>query len=258
MEITTTTTDRTPRRQAAVNALAVVGFIALIIIGIVLAIYSARFIPVAFDRMGSASAISSLFKPSDDEPELDVISTGDEISFQPVATSTDSDNDDDDSDSSDTRKPATNTGTKTPVAGPTRTVRVPVTTPAPAPYGKADLTVDITAVGYCSSDRPSSFRESRDITDDRNGGVQFRVKNIGTNVSGRWDFTYNVPTSATQRAETDQRSLNPGDAIEYTLCYEKPKAGDNRTITVKVDTGRDVNESNENNNSDSVEVDIDR
>lgn len=88
--------------------------------------------------------------------------------------------------------------------------------------------------------------------------MQFTVKNIGTNVSNRWDFSYNLPTSATQRPVTNQRALNPGDAIEYTLCYERPRAGDNRTISVRVDTGRDVDESNEGNNTASIDVDIRR
>jgi hypothetical protein len=257
MEITTTTTDQTPRRKAATSALAIVGFITLILIGIALAIYAARYVPVALDRLGLAAvSFDAEYEPADENAGISVIEPGETIPFEPIATST---------------------GTTTIVTGgvvatngssapaqparpaPARTVTVPVTVPAPAPYGRADLTVEVTATGYCSTNRPDSFRRASEVPDNENGGIQFRVSNIGTNNSGTWDFDYELPTSPVlKKTVTNQRTLGPGDRMEYTLCFTEPRAGDNRTVRVTVDTGRDVTESNENNNSDTAQIDIEK
>lgn len=249
MEITTTTTDQSPRRKAATSALATVGFITLIIIGIALAIYGARYVPVAFDRIGAAAV--SLFNPEDEEPVVEVVEST--IPFEPIQ------------DSTATSSIATSSPSAPVTAGPSKpsgssagSVRyVPVTVPPPAPYGKADLTVDITAVGYCRSNDPSSFRSASRVPDSENGGIRFTVKNAGTNTSGRWDFAYELPTSPkVERTVSSQRSLGPGDQIDYTICFTRPRPGDDRLMTIRVDSGRDVDESNENNNSDSARIDI--
>jgi hypothetical protein len=252
MEITTKTTTEKPRSRAGMHALAIVGFIVLILIGIALAIYAARYVPVAFERLGAAAV--SLFQEEGGEPELEVVMPEPSLPFEPIATSTE----------------VTITETLAPQPAPTgasqpaypgtpTTVQVPVYVPPQAPYGKADLTVDITAVGYCSSDNASSFRTAREVPDGENGGFRFAVRNAGTNVSGQWDFTYELPTSpALERTVSNQRSLNPGDRIDFTLCFTEPQTGDNRDIDIRVDSGRDVNESNENNNTDSAEIDIEK
>lgn len=262
MEITTTTTNETPRRQAAVNALAIVGFLVLIIIGIVLAIYAARYLPNALN--GSASAITSIFKSGDGQnPDLNVITSTSTVPFEPIASTTvpfdetvtkSSDTDTSPKDTNVTKSGSKSTTTKT----TTVTRRVPVTVPAPAPYGKGDLAVRITAVGYCTSDNPDSFRTSDTVTGTKNGGVQFAIKNLGTNVISRWDFSYKVPSDLSEQTERDQHGLNPGDEIDYTLCFEKPKVGDNRQIRIEADPNDRVDESNEGNNVATATVDITR
>lgn len=256
MEITTTTTDKSPNRQAAQSALAIVGFIALILIGIGLAIYAARYVPVALNRLGTgAVSLSSIFTPAEEEvvEEPVVVVSETTVPFEPIATSTDS------------GETVTPTYTPGPVA--TGTVRpgtvtytqpVPIVVPPQGPYGRADLSVEITAVGYCTSDRVSSFRRSNDVPDGENGGFQFAVRNLGTNTSGSWDFEYDLPTSpALSRTVSNQRSLSPGDRVDYTLCFTEPRSGNNRTVRVDVDSNREVTESNENNNGDSAQIDID-
>ncbi len=60
MEIMTTTVNRNPGRRAAVNALAVVGFLALLAAGIALAIYSASYFPKIASRLGGAAVSLNL------------------------------------------------------------------------------------------------------------------------------------------------------------------------------------------------------
>ncbi|HEY0010629.1 MAG TPA: CARDB domain-containing protein [Candidatus Paceibacterota bacterium] len=261
MEITTTTTDQTPRRKAATGALAMVGFITLILIGIALAIYAARYVPLALNRLGTAAvSLSSVFTPAEeDEPALEVVTVPAETVFEPIATST--------ATTSVVATAPVTTGTpaapttpaRQPVPTTPRTVTVPVTVPPPAPHGLADLAVDITATGYCSSTNPDSFRAAREVPDSEYGGFKFAVRNAGTNNSGRWDLAVELPTTpAVKKTYAGQRTLGPGDRMEFTLCFTEPRSGTNRDLIVRVDSGRDVNESNENNNSDTAQIDIER
>lgn len=257
MEITTTTTDRTPR-QAATTALALVGFLALILIGIGLAIYAARYVPAALNRLGAgAVSLSSVFSPSGEDPELAVVIPDPDAPFEPVTeTEEEISFGGDTAPTASTGGSTAGTGGTGVVAGPPRTITVPVVIPPPAPYGRADLAVEITATGYCTSDRTSSFRSASRVSSGDHAGIQFTVSNIGTNVSGRWDFEYELPTSPTlSRTVTNQRALNPGDRVDYTLCFSEARTG-TRTVTVRVDSGRHVDESNESNNTASARLDI--
>lgn len=256
MEITTTTQEKGPG-STAINALAVIGFIVLILIGIALAVYAARYVPIALNRLSGTAAVS-LRSEDGEQPDYDVVVNQAVLPFEPVATS-----------STPAPSPApaytappstSNTGygggTGVTYGRPT-TVTIPVTVPAPAPYGRPDLTVDITAIGYCTRNDADSFRRARSVPEDENAGFQFTVRNIGTNTSGRWDFEYELPTSpAIERTVKSQRSLAPNDSMVFTLCFTEPRTGNNREVTVRVDSGRDVSESNENNNEDSARIDI--
>jgi len=249
METTTTITHR-PARTVAVNTLAIVGFIALVFIGILLAIYAARFVPTAISRVGSAAVyLGSVFTPSENEADL-VVVPGESIPFEnaPVATST----------------PAATTTTPakpvTPTAGPSTSTTYPVggTVAVPqTPYGKADLTVSVLSVGYLNSADTSTYRVASEVPDGKRGAIKFVVTNTGTNVTGSWKFKAELPTSPSYTfTSPTQKSLNPGDKIEFVLGFDKTKDGNNREITIMVDSGKDVNESNENNNEVVKKIDI--
>ena len=252
MEITTTTIEQTPSRRAAINALAVVGFIVLLIIGIALAVWSARYVPKAVSRIGSAAvSLSSVFRGHDQgSAQLAVVSTS-TLPFEgpivtiPAATTT-------------VPSGTSHIGTSATAGTATHSVTTTtVTKPAPL-YGNADLTVTITHVGYLNRGSDTdSFIASNNVPDGKEGAVQFTVANNGTNSTGAWEFKAEIPTSPSLNyTSPTQPSMNPGDRIEYTLGFDRTKSGDNREITITVDSGKDVNESNENNNEDSENVDI--
>lgn len=253
METTTikTTTSTGPRR-AAVNALAIVGFIVLVLIGMALAVYAARFIPTAISNVGSAAVyLSSQLFPADEEEGLVVVDEPETVPFGEDATAT----------STPTTTPATPTtgGTVTnPRPGTPTTVVVPVQVPASTNYyGLPDLVIESVQTGYLTSSNTSSFRASDDVPDGERGGVKFTIANRGTNVSGRFDFEVELPTtrSYTYNSRT-QQTLRPGERIEYVLGFDQTREGDNRTITIEVDPDDDIDESNERNNERSVTVDI--
>lgn len=253
METTTIrTTTRSGSRQAAVNALAIVGFIVLIIIGMALAIYAATFVPAALSRVGSAAVyLSSQVFPSDEgDTDLVVVPPTETVPFgddAEVATST------------PTTTPATGgTVTTNPRPGTPTTTVIPVQVPASTNYyGLPDLVIENVQTGYLSSSNTSSFRASSRVPDGERGAVKFTIANRGTNVSGRFDFEVELPTTRgyTYSSRT-QQSLRPGERIEYVMGFDQTREGNNRRIEITVDQDDDVRESNENNNDRSVTIDI--
>jgi len=256
METTTIKTTTGASRSAAVNSLAIVGFIVLIILGMALAIYAARFVPAAISRVGSAAVyLSSQVFPSDDgDTDLVVVPPTETIPFGEdegvvVATST----------------PGTDTPTTpiigtTPIAGTPTTITIPVQVPAAANYsGLSDLTIQNVQTGYLRNNDVSSFRASNEVPDGEKGAVKFTIINVGTNVAGKFDFDFKINTSPSiSKNYKVTRELRPQERIEYTLWFDRVSGRDDRTITVEVDAGNDVNESNERNNERTVSIDIER
>lgn len=248
-------------KGAATSALAIVGFIALILLGMALAIYAASFMPKALSRIGQAAvSLTSSFNGKDDA-ELQVVTQE-----QPVTTGVVT---------LPQAAPANPTPATTPASPattytyqqpttytyqpgtPTYTV---ITVPGGSPtfYGDPDLKVEITAIGYLRNSDTDSFVRANRVPDGKRGAVQFRVTNIGTDESGKWKFEAELPTSPSYTYKSsNQRSLNPGDRIDFTLGFDQPRDGKNREVTITVDSGHDVRESNERNNEDSDRIDID-
>lgn len=255
METTTIrTTNGGGARRAAVNALAIVGFIVLLFIGMALAIYAARFIPAAVSNIGSAAVyLSSQVFPSEDEGDLVVVDDTETVPFgddETVATST----------PATTTSPTTGTGgtVTNPRPGTPTTVVVPVQVPASTNYyGLPDLVVENVVTGYLNTSDTSSFRTSDEVPDGKRGAVKFTVINRGTNVSGRFEFEVKLPTTRGYTySSRSQQSLRPGERIEYVLGFDQTREGQNRTISIAVDQDDEIDESNERNNDRSVTIDI--
>lgn len=242
----------TPTRQAVINSLAVVGFIALIALGVSLAIYSARYVPTAVDRLGAAAvSLSQIFTPAP-HPSLSVVpNASTTISFgNGNATSTN----------------ATTTQTKTPAEKPVATIPTTSGTKTTGTYpinGKAvlsglpDLIVTINAVGYLATSSPDSFIPSATVPSGSRAAVTFTIKNIGTNATGAWRFSASIPTQTAYIYQSlPQQSLNPGDSIDYTLGFDQANKGRGQTISVSANFDHAVTESNPDNNSASATLTI--
>src|SRR4051812_5495620 len=81
-----TITNDQGKRQNAVNALAVVGFIALVFVGMTLAIFAARYVPTAVSRIAAGAAFLSTNGNGNDQDQLQVVPS---LPFPDDATSTD-------------------------------------------------------------------------------------------------------------------------------------------------------------------------
>lgn len=247
--------EENPTRQAAVHGLAVVGFLALLLTGMALAVYTARFVPVALSQVASAAVyFSSLFVPATTTPSLEVVA-GDTIPFENGSAN------------------ATTTEPTTPATPPVKPASKPATpsagtrtdtsyqisggAPSPTLSGLSDLAPSITAVGYLTGTSTDSFIATTTIPAHSRIGVKFSITNKGTNKTGDWRFNVSIPTELSYLFESPvQQSLNPGDHIEYVLGFDQARAGVNQSISVLADFDKKVDESDEKNNGANASVTV--
>ena len=256
---TTKTTTKNPAKSAAVNALATVGFIALLIIGITLAIYAARYVPEAVSKLAGFTNNSNT--PS----SLNVVSSTTTIPFSnngTVLTQT----------TTTTVPPITAANTQSSESAPTaQSSSLPVTTStygntsgtsvsashSHVPYGFSDLSVTILATGYLASDSTDSFVPASIIPPGARPAVKFSIANKGTNVTGPWSFLAQIPTfNGSVFNSPIEPSLNPGDHTVFTLGFNQAIPGPAQTISVVADPNDQIPESNEGNNSAAAAVTI--
>jgi len=244
--------NKTVIRKAAINGLAVVGFVALIAAGLSLAVYSTRFVPTVVNGVGAAVVyLGSSFASAPDllvVPTQTVPSTiffGEESStISTNVTSTPSP-------SVPLKQVATTAGTKT-----SNVYQISGTT-TPSLHGLPDLIVNISAVGYLDSASTDSFIASSTVPVGNRPAVTFTIKNIGTNKSGQWRFSASIPTQTAYIYQSQpQQSLLPGDSIDYTLGFDQANKGADQPISITANFDKAIGESNMNNNSASTKVTI--
>jgi hypothetical protein len=247
-------------RQSTINGLAAVGFIALVVAGIWLAIYSTRFVPTVVNGVGGAAVyLGSIFVPSKEPPVLSVVPSEASTTTIPFDTE----------DSSATtnivaqQEPVPTIPAKprpvvtTPGEETRNTYQISGATSTPSLSGLPDFIVSINASGYLATTSTDSFVATSTVPAGTRPAVKFTIKNIGTNVSGQWRFSASIPTQSSYIYFSPfQQSLNPNDSIDYTLGFDRATAGSNKMISVTANFDRAVAESNPNNNSDSVQLTI--
>lgn len=244
-----TQTQVSPARHPAVTSLAIVGFVAIVIAGLWLAVYSTRFVPGVVNRIGSAAVyIGSVFTPAPNSNNLSVVPTptaSTTISFGTApATSTAQT-----TTSTQPKSVTTSAGHKT-----ITVYKVGSTTPATL-TGLGDLAVNIDTTGYMTTNTTDSFVASTTVPHGDNAAVRFTIKNVGTNWSGTWTFSASIPTyPAYTYTSQPQQSLAPGDSIDYTLGFNQANVGSNKIITISINPG--VSDSNATNNTTSAAVTV--
>jgi hypothetical protein len=232
-----------PVKGAAVNALAVVGFVALLIIGIALAIYSSQYVPAAVSKLANQTGASS-----NNPNTLSVV----------AASSTPSNTDELLTVNTTTLTPPSTTSTTTTSApaSPSSEISQPSTHPRGL-YGLSDLATTIIATGYLAGPSTSSFVPASIVPPGARPAVEFSIANNGTNTTGPWNFIAEIPSKGNQVfTSPTEVSLNPGDHTVFTLGFNQAIPGQAQTITVVADPNNTITESNEGNNSASAAVTI--
>lgn len=249
-------TSVTPNRQTAINALAVVGFIALIGAAMWLAVYSTRYVPGVVNRIGSAAVyLGSVFNSG--KPSLSVVSTPPTSTTIPFsgASSTVSTNED----STTVKTPTVTKPVSPPTAGGEITATYPIggTSAAVAPYGLPDLAVSIDAVGYLTTASTDSFVANSTIPSGSRPAVKFSIKNVGTNWTGTWRFTATIPTRGTYVYQSEsQQSLAPGDSIDYILGFDRASTGTGQQLTITANSDHTVTDSNTANDTGTAYINV--
>lgn len=241
-------------RQTMLNSFAIIGFIALMVLGIWFAIYSTRFVPRAVDGIDSAAVyLGSLFVSSS-EPSLSVVpiaSTAipfEDASPTPAVVSST------DATASTPIKPSP----VAPTAGDKTSGVYQISgTGTPVLSGLPDLQATIDAVGYLTTSSTDSFVASQTVPAGSRAAVRFTIRNIGTNATGAWRWSASIPTTSNQIYQSaTQQSLSPGDYIDYTLGFDQANRGAGQMISVSANFDNSVTESTTNNNNASATVTI--
>lgn len=221
--------------KKAVSGIAVVGFIAVVIIGMILAVYASRYVPQFLNSLSSAVYLSS-----------DSANNGKATTTPTVVTPA----------------PTTTIVPETPATVATSAPQLPnetgytprtytptrVVTTRPNLYGYADLAVSSLEVGYQSG---SSFIETSRIPSGRDMVVKFTVKNVGTNIASGWRVRVRVEGQSDAIAYGG--SLNPNGYQNFTLRATDLES-DTYTTRIDVDYTNAVAETNESNNNDSIDA----
>ncbi len=245
-----------PSRQAAVHGLAITGFITLMLLGMWLAVYSARFVPSVVGRIGTAAVyLGSVFTPSP-AASLSVVPTASTTIPFGTASSTISTN------IPTTASPATAVPKPIiPSAGAATTgtyLLDATTTPSAATLsGLPDLVVKIDAVGYLATSSAESFVATSTVPTGSRPAVRFTIKNIGTNMTGAWRWSATIPAqTAYTYQSTPQQSLAPGDSIDYTMGFDQADTGADKIISITANFDNAIKESNSANDSASTTVTV--
>jgi hypothetical protein len=253
IELTPKAPETDPVKGAAVTALAIVGFIALLILGIALAIFSSQYVPQAVSKLGTEVGSSantpntlSVLTASSTPASGDELLTVNTTTLTPPSTGT----------STNATAPASNAST---AAAPATTPSESSSAPAHSRglYGLPDLATKIIATGYLAGPDTSSFVPASIIPPGARPAVEFSIANNGTNSTGPWNFLAEMPSKGNQVfTSPTEPSLNPGDHTVFTLGFNEAIPGPAQTITVIADPNDNIVESNEGNNSASAAVTI--
>lgn len=245
--------------QAAIHGLAIVGFIALIVLGIVLAIYAARYVPVTVSHlMGNNPETTLTTVPTTTVPFSDTTAatTSEAIATSTTATTTHT------YPTGSIHEPQTTSGQIIGYHTVTSNTYTPgsIAIASNGTYtGLSNLVATITDVGYLDS--KGNFVSTRDLTHSEQLVVKILVSNTGTNATGEWTIHTVIPTSSKAAFVHDEQepSLEPNGILPLTLTLTKGKlrTGDDQQILVQVDSGNDVTESNENDNEDTATINVD-
>ncbi|HUY05388.1 MAG TPA: CARDB domain-containing protein [Candidatus Paceibacterota bacterium] len=247
--------EESPSRQAAVYGLAATGFVALMALGMWLAVYSTRFVPSVVGRIGTAAVyLGSVFTPAPAASLSVVPAASTTIPFG-AASSTIS--------TSVSAGPASVRAPKpvVPSAGEATTgtylLGATTTPPAATLSGLPDLVVKIDAVGYLATSSAGSFVASSTVPAGSRPAVTFTIKNVGTNATGAWRWSATIPaqTAYTYQSEP-QQSLAPGDSIDYTMGFDQADTGADKVISITANFDKAVTESNMDNDSASTTVTV--
>ncbi len=244
-------TESATTNRRAIYGLAIIGFIALISVGIWLALYSARFVPGAVNRLGAAAvSLSQIFVPKD-TPTLTVIPFAPDNTI-PIIVSTST------AVLSTAKVAEVKPAPAKIVSEPRTYTENPMDSTTPVTlYGLPDLAIRIDSIGYLASSSLDSFVATSTVPARNRLIVKFTITNIGTNVASAWRVSASIPTQSQYIAYSALvQSLLPGATADGALGFDQATPGSNKMVSITANFDRAITESNYENNSASAQVTI--
>jgi len=191
------THTKTGAREVFLRTIAIVGLIAVLVLGAWGIILLAFNLPTVFSNAGSY--ISGAFTNDDTQntetPDTSVVPTQPTTPTTPVKPTTPS-------------TPSNNNSSQTYVPAATQAVQL---------YGSADLATRIISVTPTQNYYGQYTNQTRRYT------MKFEIVNVGTNVAQNgWNFNALIPWTPNTYTFTSQaqQTLYPGDKIVYTLGFD--------------------------------------
>lgn len=124
-------------------------------------------------------------------------------------------------------------------------------------FGLPDLSVRILEIGTINRST-GDFVATSTVVRGEKAAVRFEIVNIGTNVSGLWNFHAVLPTTSIPDYEPNelQASLNPGERILYTISFDRLKHATEGLFTIEIDPDSILNEITRTNNRAEIIIGI--
>ena len=120
--------------------------------------------------------------------------------------------------------------------------------------GLPDLSVQILGTGIINPSN-GQFVPTNSVRTGDTIAVEFQVSNLGGTETGPWIFKAFLPTGNQAVFTSNQNaSLLPGAKNTYIASFTGASYAGNNTVTVQVDPGNYIQESNESNNSASTAI----
>jgi hypothetical protein len=234
--------EKNSNYSLALNALAIVGILAILFIVILFAVKLSQAIANIGSNATTASSNWITATANEISSASQSPSIGNVVTYsQPASTG------------------GTQSGQNYYIPAPVTTQVVTQSPTAPI-VGKPDLAVTILATGVIDP-TTGAFTSTNLIYSSQRAAVRFEVQNIGTAPSGSWEFD-SVVRQFSQEIFTSpvEPSLNPGDKIVYTMSYDGI-APDNTntsvsTFTVNINPTDSYNDGNLNNDVATTQFNV--
>lgn len=118
--------------------------------------------------------------------------------------------------------------------------------PSPAARSAPDLAIRIVDVGTVGR-QGSTFMPAASVGRGERPAIVFDVLNIGTAVSGRWQFTANAPAGPFVSAF--YQPLGPGEGVRLTVSFPELRGEGGSTLTVGVAPWSPASDADQANNT---------
>ncbi len=227
-----------------VRSLAVIGFFAILFVGLWGTVQVVKVAPQAFSTLAAVTtSLTQTFFSADTEEGQEGNAEEASSSNQTEESTTPNENVSGNEENTQGTAQALTPGERVDNVFPINDSRAPSN-----PNGEPDLVARILSVGEINS--AGVFVPKDSITVGNKGAVMFEVQNNGTKTSDTWVFNAVLPTFPMHIFHSQtQQALNPGEKIQYTLGFDQidynKKEG---VVTINVDPAGSMKESNENNN----------